>query len=129
MLRNLFTRKALPLTGAPTVRRLKSYSAQSGYVYQYFWEGQRPVTGGTEYVFDVSADRKTSHPVSVVLEDAALRAWEQANKRTLAPNERYGIAKMALFLAFDERETPALLKQPVSVRASDVATIIEQLGL
>ena len=41
MLRNFFTKKPLPLTGAPAVRRLKSYSAQSGYVYQYFYEGQR----------------------------------------------------------------------------------------
>ena len=42
MFRNFFSKKPLPLTGAPAVRRLKSYSAQSGYVYQYFYEGQRP---------------------------------------------------------------------------------------
>ena len=129
MFRNLFTKKALALSGAPSVRRLKSYSAQSGYVYQYVWEGRRAAPGGTEYVFDVSADRRTSHAVTVVLADAALRAWEQAHARTLLPNECYAIAKMALFQAFDERPTPALMQQPVHVRASDVAALIEQLGL
>ena len=62
MLRNFFAKKPPPLTGAPAVRRMKSYSAQSGYVYQYFYEGQRPFRSGgesgIEFVFTVSADRK-----------------------------------------------------------------------
>ena len=128
-MRNIFSKKLLPLTGAPLVRRYKSYSAQSGYVYQYVWEGQRPVGGGTEYVFAASADRKTTLPVSVIVEDAELKSWEESRSRTLSPTERYAIAKLALFQAFDERETPALLQQPVYVRADDVAAIIEQLGL
>ena len=55
MLRDFFTKKAVPLSGAPPIRRLKTYSAQSGYVYQYFYEGQRPLRGeaGTEFVFTV----------------------------------------------------------------------------
>jgi hypothetical protein len=129
VLRNFFIKKAPPLTGAPAVRRLKSYSAQSGYVYQYFYEGQRPIPGGIEFVFHVSADRKTSHAASVMLEDAARRAWEHSYARTLSTTERYAIAKMALFQAFDERATPELMKQDVRVRASDVEAIIESLGL
>ena len=129
MLWNFRAKKALPLTGAPAVRRLKTYSAQSGYVYQYYWEGRRELPAAIEYVFDVSADRKTSHPVSVTVEDAALCEWEQAHARTLSANERYAIAKLALFQAFDERATPALMQQPVRVRAADVAAIIAQLGL
>jgi hypothetical protein len=129
MLRDFFIKRPVHLTGAPAVRRQKSYSAQSGYVYQYTWEGQRPMPSGTEYVFLVSADRKTSEPVAIMLEDASLRGWEQAHARTLSQTERYAIAKMALFQAFDERETPALMKRPVQVRANDVATLIEQLGL
>ena len=35
MFRSLFSRKDAPLAGAPAVRRLKTYSARSGYVYQY----------------------------------------------------------------------------------------------
>jgi hypothetical protein len=133
MLRNLFAKETSPLTGAPAVRRLKSYSAQSGYVYQYFYEGQRAFRGGgesgAEFVFTVSADRKTSHPVSVLVAESALRAWEQAHARTLSSTERYAVSKMALFQAFDERATPDLMKQEVRVRAADVAAILETLGL
>ncbi len=133
MLRDFWTKKNLPLTGAPAVRRLKSYSAQSGYVYQYFYEGQRPFRSGgesgAEFVFTVSADRKTSHPVSVLVAEEALRAWEQAHSRALSPTERYAVSKMALFQAFDERATPDLMKQDVRVRAADVEAIIDGLGL
>ena len=133
MLRNFFAKKPLPLTGAPAVRRLKSYSAQSGYVYQYFYEGQRPCgsggESGTEYVFTVSADRKTVHPVSVLVGEAEVRAWEQAHGRMLASTERYAVSKMALFQAFDERATPLEMKQEVRVRGADMAAIIETLGL
>jgi hypothetical protein len=133
MLRNFFTRKPLPLTGAPAVRRLKSYSAQSGYVYQYFYEGQRPFRSsgesGIEFVFTVSPDRKAFHPVSVLVSESALLGWEQAHDHALSSTERYAISKMALFQAFDERATPDLMKQEVRVRAADVAAINETLGL
>jgi hypothetical protein len=133
MLRNFFSRKPLPLTGAPAVRRLKSYSAQSGYVYQYFYEGQRPFRSsgesGIEFVFTVSADRKEFHPVGVLVSESALLAWEQAHDHALSSTERYAISKMALFQAFDERATPDLMKQEVRVRAADVSAINETLGL
>ena len=133
MLRNFFRKKAAPLTGAPGVRRLKTYSAQSGYVYQYFYEGQRPYgsggESGIEYVFTVSADRKTFHPVSVLVGEGEVRAWEQGHGRTLASTERYAVSKMALFQAFDERATPLEMKQDVRVRGADMEAIIETLGL
>jgi len=57
----LVSKKEAPLTGAPAVRRQKTYSAESGYVYQYYYEGQRPASrdgsSGIEFVFNVSADR------------------------------------------------------------------------
>ena len=129
MFRNFFTKKTAPLSGAPAVRRQKTYSAQSGYVYQYFYEGMRPQGKGTEFVFTVSADRKTSYPVSVRIEDAALVQWQRAHERSLLPNERYAIAKMALFQAFDERATPDAMHSEVLVRAADVTAILETLGL
>ena len=132
MLRNLFSKKPVPLTGAPAVRRLKSYSAQSGYVYQYFYEGQRPFGGsesGIEFVFTVSADRKTFQPVSVLVPDAALGAWQQTHGHTLSSTERYAVSKMALFQAFDERSGPNQMRGDVRVRNADVEHIIETLGL
>lgn len=120
------------MTGAPQARRRKSYSAQSGYVYQYHFEGHRPGRHGeegTEYVFEFSADRRTSSQVSVFIEEEAVRVWERGHGRALAPNGRYAIAKMALFQAFDERESPALMRRLIRVRAADAEAILATLGL
>jgi hypothetical protein len=133
VLRKLFSRKETPLTGAPPVRRLKTYSAQSGYVYQYYYEGQRPFRAagesGAEFVFAISADRKSWRPSRVLLGEGAVTAWEAAHGRKLSATECYAIAKMALFQAFDERATPALMKEDVRVRPADVEAIVETLGL
>ena len=127
-----FQKKA-PLTGAPAVRRQKTYSAASGYVYQYFYEGQRRGARegepGTEFVFSVSADRKTSFDVSVFVRDSALESWQRDHQRELASTERYAVAKMALFQAFDEREAPQQMHAEISVRPADAAQILSTLGL
>jgi hypothetical protein len=127
------SRKPQPLTGVPAIRRQKTYSGQSGYVYQYYFEGHRPYKrerdNGTEYVFDVSGDRKTSTPVSVLLSSAALEDWEGKHGRTLHASERYAIAKLALFQAFDERPNPAAMSADVRVRAADVEAILITLGI
>lgn len=132
MLEKLFGRKP-PLAGAPPVRRQKTYSAESGYVYQYYYEGYRSFGSGAErgieYVFDVSADRKTSTAVSVFLAEASLVPWHGRHGRELAAVERYAVAKLALFHAFDERAHPRLMKQPVRVRAADVEGILAALDI
>jgi len=128
-----FTRKPQPLTGAPAGRRQKTYSGQSGYVYQYYYEGHRPYQRdrdhGAEYVFDVSADRKKSLLVSVLLSDAAIEDWEARHGQSLRSSERYAIAKMALFQAFDERPDPAAMAADVRVRAADIEAILINLGI
>ena len=133
MFRGLFRKKAVPLTGAPTVRRLKTYSAQSGYVYQYYYEGHRESRpsgeSATEFVFTVSADRKNWHPASVLVHEEAVQVWEAAHERQLSSTERYAVAKMALFQAFDERAEPSLMKGDVRVRAADIEAIVETLEL
>jgi len=124
-------KKPAPLSGAPPVRRQKAYSAQSGYVYQYFYEGQRPMSPerGTEYVFNVSSDRKTSCPLSVFVSDEAIQGWQQESGRTLSAAERYAIAKMALFHAFDERETPEAVCAEVQVVRAQVFAFLASLNI
>src|SRR5579859_6158249 len=133
MLARWFRQKPAPLAGAPAVRRQKTYSAQSGYVYQYYYQGHRPWTAGrgtgTEFVFDVSADRKTSSPVSIFLAEEAVESWQKERGRTLSATELYAIAKMALFQAFDERETPEALRQAIHVAAADVVAILSGLEI
>jgi hypothetical protein len=130
---NLFTKRKRVLAGAPPIRRMKTYSAASGYVYQYFYEGHRVYDAfgehGTEYVFSISPDRKSWHDIGVLVADDAVNGWEAAHQRTLSSTERYAIAKLALFQAFDDRTTPAQLKDPVRVRLADVDGIVETLGL
>jgi len=126
-----FSKKAAPLSGAPAVRRQKTYSAQSGYVYQYFYEGHRPMAAprGTEYVFNVSPDRKSSSQVSVFVTDDVMLSWQQESGRTLSATEQYAIAKMALFQAFDERETPEAMRMAVHVGPADVRAILAGLNI
>ena len=133
MFRMPFSRRNVPLSGTPSVRRLKIYSAESGYVYQYFYEGYRSMRSGAEsgieFVFRISADRKRWQPVSVFVADFILSGWENANERELSATERYAVAKMALFHAFDEGATPAQIKTEVRLGAADAKAILNTLDL
>jgi len=128
-----FRKKEAPLTGAPAVRRQKTHSAESGYVYQYYYEGQRPArregSAGIQFVFNVSADRKSSFPVSVFVPDEALQSWRQGHGRPLGSTERYAVAKMALFQAFDQRAAPDAMSEEIRVQAVDVESILAALDI
>jgi len=93
-----------------TVRRLKTYTGSQGYVYQYYFVGQRPAlpddpeASATEFVFDVTSDRKNTYAVSVFLPEKAVAAWAKAHGRSLTEPEKYAAAKLRLFRAFDELE-------------------------
>src|SRR5260221_9786647 len=97
-------KKEAALTGAPAVRRQKTYSAESGYVYQYFYEGQRPArrdgAPGVQFVFNISSDRKSSLAVSVFVSSEILENWRQSHARELGSTERYAVANMSLFQDF-----------------------------
>lgn len=91
-----------------TIRRLKTYTAQTGYVYQYYFVGKRAALCGdleapsTEYIFDVSADRKTTFAVSIFVQPQALVKWADTRGRNLSEPEQYAAAKLRLMQAFDE---------------------------
>lgn len=126
-------RKPEPLTGAPATPRLKTYTAASGYVYQYFYRGMRAARRkegrGTEYVFEVSMRGGAWLPVAVFLPERAAASWEARKGRALIPAERYAISKMALFHAFDQCERPAELSRAVAVDARGVDGILDSLGI
>ncbi len=93
---------------AMSSRRLKTYSGQTGYVYQYYFVGKRPAleddpeAPATEYVFDVTSDRKTIFAVSIFLPAAALEVWASSRGRSLSEPEQYAAVKLRLMQAFDE---------------------------
>jgi hypothetical protein len=92
------------------VRRVKSYSASNGYVYQYcFYEVNRGIDSdrrASEFVYAISADRKTTFPIRILVRQSALEAWAQVNGRPLTSAEEYAVSKMRLFQALDEGTVP-----------------------
>ena len=82
-----------------------------------------------EFVFSVRPTATTGTPAGVLVGDAALARLGGARARQLSSTERYAVAKMALFQAFDERPTPAHMKDQVRVRHADVEAISETLDL
>ncbi len=87
---------------------MKTYSGAQGYVYEYYFVGKRdaladdPEAPATEFVFDVTSDRKLTYAVSVFLPQASLAEWSRAHSRPLNDAEQYAAVKMRLFRAFDE---------------------------
>lgn len=130
-LRRLAAKDPAPLTGAPAVRRIKTYSAESGYVYEYYYQGhrraRRPGAPGVEYVFNVSADRRTFAPVTVFLPDESVESWEEQHDEELTSTERYAVVKLALFQAFNERTNPAQMRHEVRIRLADISEILSRL--
>ncbi len=128
--RGLFSRGTQePLRAAPAVRRQKNYSAASGYAYEYFYEGFRDEGGCRCHVFTVSADRKEWFELHVLVEDRAIESWRAKHSRPLAENERYAVAKMALFEAFDTWSGPGEMLAPVRVDAHAAERLLERLGI
>ena len=114
-----------------TVRRMKTYTGGQGYVYQYYFVGERPGLEGknTEYVFDVTSDRKTTYSVSVVLETSALQAWIREHGRTPTDAEQYAAVKVRLFKAFDEIEDMMSAGRSLTVDQAAIEEAFATLGV
>jgi hypothetical protein len=91
-------------------RRYKSYQAETGVTYQYYFEIRRNVVrpegqgSGSDFTFVVTADQHPPFVVRVFVAERALEAWRETHQRELTPNEQYAAAKMRLYRAFDESE-------------------------
>jgi hypothetical protein len=118
-----------------TVRRMKSYTGGQGYVYQYYFVGKRRALANsgeadaTEYIFDVSSDRKITFAVSVFLRDDSLNKWTSAHGRALTEAEQYGAVKMRLFQAFDEVENMLREGRHLSLDAAILEQVLAALGV
>jgi hypothetical protein len=116
-----------------TTHRTKTYSGASGFVYQYYFldseERKRWWNRvGRAFRFHVTSDRKQFFVVEVIVEDGALKAWQRSHGRELIETEQYAAAKMRLFQAFDESETPDRI-QDVRVTEGNIEPLLEPLGL
>ena len=118
-----------------TVRRMKSYTAQTGYVYQYYFVGQRealasdPESPATEYIFDVTSDRKTMFAVSVFLGPSATQAWSDARGRDLSQPECYAAVKLRLMQGFDEITNMLQSGRRLRVEAAEICDLLDSIGI
>ena len=118
-----------------TIRRLKTYTGAQGYVYQYYFVGKRAALAedaeapATEFVFDVTSDRKLTYAVSVFLPDRTREEWSQRHGRTLNDAEQYAAVKLRLFRAFDELEDVKTDGRRLSINMELLEEALSSLGV
>ena len=119
------------------VRRVKTYSAADGFVYQYDFiegnRGQREGSLGGEFTYVVSIDRQSAFPFKIFVHQSALDGWAEQNGRSLSSSEEYAVAKMRLFNAFDDGLVKASPQgEPpgeVIVNEANLEDLLGQLGI
>lgn len=111
--------------------RLRTYTAETGLVYQYYFVGKRRALeeAATEFVFDVSSDRRVRFSVSIFVPDASLSAWRAAHGRTLVDAEIYAAAKMELARAFDAMGDLFEQGRKLTVDAAGLEDLLSALGV
>jgi hypothetical protein len=118
-----------------TIRRMKTYTAQTGYVYQYYFVGKReafpdaPESPASEYVFDVTRDRSALYAVSIFLRTDALFAWAQAHGRGLTDAEQYAAAKLRLLRGFDEVPDITAGPRRLLISSENIEELLADLNL
>ncbi len=135
------------------VRRVKTYTTETGHVYQYYLVGKRPaLTGttdahsgkaglrlvsdppavagaGTEYIFDVTPDRHRMYAVTILVYEEAVSAWAMAHGRPLTGTEQYAAAKLCLLRALDETADLGECSRCFDLTADMLEELLEELGL
>ena len=120
---------------SPPLRRVKTYTGSQGYVYQYYFVGKRPAlpddpeAPATEFVFDVTSDRKVTYAVSVFFPEGVRAAWGQKHGRPLNEAEQYAAAKMRLFRAFDEIEDLKACGRRLTIDTALLEEALSSLGV
>src|SRR5574341_2467868 len=115
---------------AEHAHRVKSYSASTGYVYQYYFvetqKTRRGMHAGTDYVYMVARDRGAAFPLRVFVRRDSARKWSKKSGRELSGTEEYAAAKMRLFQAFDELEDLAAAPPDLTVDDTNLESLLSQ---
>lgn len=115
--------------------RYKSYAAETGVSYRYFFVGRHPVARpegqgpGSDFTFVIAADQQAPFTVRIFVSDRAMAAWRELHGQELSPNEQYAVAKMRLFHAFDEADDLREERLSLVVDENNVAKLLEPLEL
>ena len=115
--------------------RYKSYAAETGDSYRYFFAARHPVARpegqgrGSDFTFVIAADQQAPFTVRIFVSDRAMTSWRELHGQELTPNEQYAVAKMRLFRAFDEAENLREERLDLVVDENNVAELLEPLEL
>jgi hypothetical protein len=116
-------------------RRHKTYAAETGVSYQYFFVSRHRVLRpegqglGSDYLFAVTADKSVPFTLRIFVSDRALAAWREIHGRELDANEQYALAKMRLFRGFDEEENLRGRSLDLLVDEANVEALLQPLDL
>ena len=83
---------------------------------------------GNEFVYYVSADRKTMFPIRIFVRREALDQWTKQTGRALTGTEEYAIAKMRLFQALDDVADFATSRPELTVDESNLQELTRSPG-
>jgi hypothetical protein len=115
--------------------RYKSYAAETGTAYQYFFVQSQRVKrpegqgAGSDYIFVVTADQRPPFMLRVFVSERGLEAWRQSEGRNLDSKEMYAVAKMRLFRAFDEIESLRDAALNLLVDEGNIKELLAPLGI
>ena len=118
-----------------SARRVKTYTSQTGYVYEYYFVGKRealaddPCAPSIEYVFDVSPDRKSIFAVSIFLPPHVLEAFALNRGRRLSDPEQYAAVKLRLLQAFDETANMLQDGRRLTLDAETLLALLASIGI
>lgn len=99
-----------PLRGVPPVRRLKTYRADTGFSWSYYYEGHRLEVAphpGQAYLFTLQPGTRTQRQVTIAIPERTLAEARERMGSAIASRESYALAKMYLFSMLDREEQPA----------------------
>lgn len=117
------------------VRRLKTYTSETGNVYEYYFVGKRPALAdeplapATEFIFDVRSASEPTVALSIFLREHSVEGCRRDNGRGLVEPEQYGVAKMKLFRVFDEIESLREPKRKFAIEAEELSSLLADLGI
>jgi len=117
------------------IRRLKTYTSESGNVYEYYFVGKRPALPdealgpATEFIFDVRFSSQPTLALSIFLREEIIERWQSQNGRNLLEPEQYALAKMKLFQAFDETENLGEAGRKLTLQAEELEYFLLELGI
>ena len=107
--------------------RWKRYAAQSGYLYEYVFEGvELAKPSALDYQFRVRPAADAQIVLRITVEKELLQPWIRGH-RELDETECFGIAKLALQRAFDQAAEPGALISIVRVSRSDMESYCREL--